>query len=178
MRNCKKYLALCLAIAWAASVQAEEHRQHGAHEHGAGQLNVVVENNKLMIELSLPAMNVVGFEHPATTTKERELLSQAATWLRDGNAMFAPSEAAHCKLVNAELESALLDDAMHEPAEEHADFDVSYEFDCAQPERLAALSARLFQRFPGTQHLRTQVISATAQSGGEIDADNPVIELK
>lgn len=185
---------LSLIIASAASTAfAQEHRQHDAHEHGGGQLNVALEKNQLMVDLSLPAMNVVGFEHPASNQQEKDQLTRAQLLLKDGVSLMGPSPTAGCKLLNVTVESMLLeddqehaamqsahtDDAEHHDGEgEHADFDVSYEFDCKQPAELSQLSLSLFSQFPGTQHLEAQVITPTLQTGAELSADNPVVKLK
>jgi hypothetical protein len=173
----------------ATLVYAEEPRHHEAHEHGGGQLNVAVEQGTLMIDLSLPAMNVVGFEHPAHNKNERDQVAQAADLLRDGMRLFAPAPAAKCVLTKSEVESALLGNAGHHDDENgrhedegegngHADFDVSYEFNCHTPTQLDSLTLSLFDRFPGTHHLRTQVITSSGQAGIDLTDENKVLKLK
>jgi hypothetical protein len=178
MHYSKIPLFILLNCSVALSAYAEEHRQHGAHEHGGGQLNVAVEQNQLMLDLSLPAMNVVGFEHAVTDQVERDQVTAAADLLKQGMQLFTPSPAAKCELVDAQVESSLFAQGENQPVEEHADFDVSYEFNCAQPEQLKALTLSLFKNFAGTHHLRMQVITATGQTGGELSAENNVINLK
>jgi hypothetical protein len=183
-------LIMLLNCAVVSAAFAQEHRQHGTHEHGAGQLNIAVEKNQLMLELSLPAMNVVGFEHPASNQTERDQLRRAANLLRKGVQLFSPSPAAKCVQVDVQLESALIVDSKDQHVEEHgdehgdehanahADFDVSYEFNCSQPSQLTALTLSLFEQFAGTQHLRAQVITGMGQSAAELTADNNIVNLK
>ncbi len=186
MRYSKITLLMLMNCAVASVAFAEEHRQHGAHEHGGGQLNVAIEKNQMMLELSLPAMNVVGFEHPANNQAERDQVTHAAELLSDGMLLFSPSAAAKCVLVDAQVESALITDSADQHAEEHvdehenehADFDASYEFDCAQPAQLKTLTLSLFERFAGTQHLRAQVITGAGQSAAELTVDDNIIKLK
>lgn len=189
MRNTDIAVLFLLACSAAAPIQAQEPRHHEAHEHGGGQLNVAVEQNSLMIDLSLPAMNVLGFEHPAHDQSERDQITRAADLLRNGMELFVPTPAAKCVLTLVEVESALLgnaehhDDAAgheeeHEHEEEHADFDVSYQFNCEVPSQLQRLTLGLFERLPGTHHLRTQVITPGGQTGVELTDENPVLELK
>jgi len=47
----------------AAGAPASEggHRQHGAHQHGHGTLQVALDGEELVAELRVPAVNVVGF---------------------------------------------------------------------------------------------------------------------
>lgn len=185
MRNTKLAALLLLICSAATPVQSEERRHQEAHEHGAGQLNVAVEQNSLMIDLSLPAMNVVGFEHPAHDQEERDQVARAVDLLRDGMGLFAPTPAAKCVLTRVEVESALLgheehpdEAAGHEEEDGHADFDVAYAFNCENPAQLTALTLGLFERFPGTHHLRTQVIAPGVQTGVELTDENRVLELK
>ena len=168
-----------------------------------------------MIDLSLPAMNVVGFEHTARNKKQRRQISQAADRLRDGEKLFAPSPAAKCSLLHADVESDLLGigndkhghghgherehghghehDDHHESKHEHdhghdddhesehshdhdhenhADFEIIYEFSCAEPAKLSALTLSLFEQFPKTEYLRTQVITDKRQGGEKLTAEN------
>ena len=174
-------IALTILLLWSieSNAASEEHRQMGTHEHGSAQLNVAVEGNILSIGLEMPAMNVVGFEHPAGNDQEREQIMQADRLFRNGTALFQPTPAAQCTLSAAQVESVLLDNSSNsvEPAaeggEQHADFDVSYEFHCSEPSHLRAMSFTLFQQFPGLHKLHTQVSTPSGQSGAELsDADN------
>lgn len=184
----KPYAAALLLLTYSAAtpIHAEEHRHHEAHEHGGGQLNVVVEQNTLMIDLSLPAMNIVGFEHPANNENERNQISRAADLLRDGTRLFVPTPEAKCALIRSEVESALLGHLQHnhddaEPNEEereHADFDMSYEFNCETPSQLYTMTLSLFEHFPGTHHLRTQVITPSGQTGGELTHEKSILKLR
>ena len=129
-------------------------------------------------------MNVVGFEHPAANAGEREQIMQADRLLRDGAGLFMPSPAAKCTLIGAQVESVLLDHAENAGAmkahdsQEHADFDVAYEFNCAEPSQLQTLTISLFKRFPGLQHLRAQLITPEGQSGAELNEANNLLELR
>ena len=67
-------------VAFAAS--DEQHREHEAHEHGHGTLDIVVEGEELAIELRIPAVNVVGFEHAPRDEAEREAIRKALAAVR------------------------------------------------------------------------------------------------
>lgn len=183
-----------------ALAQAETERQHVAHEHGAGHLNVALDQETLLIELSMPAMNLVGFEHAASSESERERLLSTVEQLNDGLSLFGPSRAAECLLLRVNVVSELLGEHEHhedehakqehheaeehaehageEHDEAHADFEVSYEFRCASPSRLESLSLELFRVFPGTDYLQTQVITPSVQTGTTLSAESSVLKLK
>lgn len=65
------FALLPLAIAHAADEHDHDHEHEhgslGAHEHGVGRLNAVLDGQALELEFDSPAMNLVGFEHQATT---------------------------------------------------------------------------------------------------------------
>ena len=64
-------LALAAMALMPASVRAEEHRELGAHEHGHGTLNIALEGSRLTMELEAPGVDIVGFEHAASTKDRR-----------------------------------------------------------------------------------------------------------
>jgi len=191
-------LAALTLVATGTSVlaQADTQRQHAAHQHGAGHLNVALDQETLWIELSMPAMNLVGFEHAATNESERQRLLSAVNQLNDGLALFGPNGEAECSLLRMNVASQLLgedekhkrephehdehsaDHAEEDHEEAHADFEISYEFRCASPSRLESLSLELFRVFPGTDHLQAQVITPTVQSGTTLSAESSVLKLK
>ncbi len=53
------------------------------HVHGLGTLQLVMEGNRLTIELCLPAMDVVGFEHAPREAKHKEAVKKAVALLKD-----------------------------------------------------------------------------------------------
>ena len=108
--------ALLLACTMAAMPAAAEHREHGAHVHGIGQMNVVLDGTTLAIELDSPAANLAGFEHAPRDEAEEAVLEQAVARLHDAAALFALPPAAQCQIEAIELKSALLE---HNAGEEH-----------------------------------------------------------
>ncbi len=191
MRNPNMAALFLLSCSVTATVHAEEHRHHKAHEHGAGHLNVALDQNTLMIELSLPAMDVIGFEHPVNSKEERGEVDRATALLQDGLQLFAPTPAAECELVQADVASALLqsdrdtheheaehDEKHAEDEHAHADFDVSYRFNCQLPAQLNALTLSLFEHFPATRRLTAQAITPAGQAGAELTPDKRTLNLK
>ena len=63
------FALLPLAVAHAHDDHDHDHAHGtlGAHEHGVAKLNVVLDDNTLELELDSPAMNLVGFEHAASS---------------------------------------------------------------------------------------------------------------
>ena len=75
------FALLPLAIAHAADEHDHDHdHEHGslgAHEHGVGRLNAALDGQTLELELESPAMNLVGFEHVATSDADKAKVAAA-----------------------------------------------------------------------------------------------------
>ena len=112
--------ALPMLAAGAAFAASESgHREHGAHEHGHGTLDVAVEGEDLVIEFRIPAVNAVGFEHAPGTDAEREAVRQALARFGDPAAVVVPSPDAECEPERTEVGFPGMDHGgSHEPHEE------------------------------------------------------------
>lgn len=155
----------------------EDHEHHHAHEHGAAKLDVAIEGSVLEISLSTPAMNILGFEHAAKSDADKAALKKAEATLSAGGSLFVFSPAAGCSLKQASVESALLGNSKDEADEGHADFDVSYQFECKSTQKLTDIQVKLFEQFPGTEHIRVSLVTAKGQSSQELDGQHAVVKL-
>ena len=120
-RSAATLLALCFSVAANAT-----EREHAAHEHGVGQLNIAIEGQEVEIELVSPGADIVGFEHEAESEGDKAAVERALSSLKDADALFAFPPAAQCQIEEAEVESAQLDDhdhhdEKHEHGEEEAE---------------------------------------------------------
>lgn len=174
---------------------ADEHRHHGAHEHGVGKLDFAQEGTVLHIELDGPAMNIVGFEHAPSSEEDHKTLERALARLKDGAALFALPEAANCHLVGADAHTPLVDHGEgnahhegehhdedehhdeHEHEETHSDITATWRFDCAHPEALDRVNVRGFEAFPRTERLQVQFITGNHQGAAELSASQPELHF-
>jgi hypothetical protein len=84
--------ALVLSPAFAE----DQHRELGAHVHGHGTLNIAIENKRLALELEVAGMDVVGFEHAASTPEQKAAVDKAKGLLEKPLDVFALPAAAGC----------------------------------------------------------------------------------
>lgn len=178
-------LALPFALLPLAVVHAHEDHDHdhdhahgtlGAHEHGVAKLNVVLEGNTLELELDSPAMNLVGFEHAASSDADKAKVAAVRQQLEQPLKLFGLASAAGCKEDQQALESPLFGDAAkadddgdeHERGRMHSDINAHYQLTCATPEKLTQLDlAPLYKAFPATQKINVQLIGPNGQKGVE-----------
>lgn len=129
MRRLPILCALTVAVASTAAIPAlaqSGHRQLGAHEHGAGTLNIAVDGNLVSMELEVPGADIVGFEHAATTGEQKAQLAAAKEKLAAGLSLFRLPGEAGCRLIDSDVDYATQDHgAVHseeeagEPAADH-----------------------------------------------------------
>jgi len=79
----KSYLLTLALLTSTSSFAKEEHREHGAHEHGHAQLSVVTEKNDMILALDTPSMNLFGFEHEPRNDEQKATVIKAVKSLED-----------------------------------------------------------------------------------------------
>ncbi|MGF6398303.1 hypothetical protein ABH905_001969 [Pseudomonas frederiksbergensis] len=182
------FALLPLAVAHAAVEHDHDHDEHGslsAHEHGVGRLNAALDGQTLELELESPAMNLVGFEHAATTDADKAKVAAVRAQLEKPLVLFNLPKAAGCVVATQELESPLFGDKPdvddhdeeeeakdgHEHHHDHSEIHAHYQFSCSAPGALKTLDlANIFNTFPATQKIQVQLISPSGQQGVEVTA--------
>ena len=168
------FALLPLVMAHADDGHDHEHGSLGAHEHGVGTLNVALDGPTLELDLDGPSINLVGFEHIATTDADKAKVASARAQLENPLVLFNLPKAAECVVEAQDLESPLFDAAPEEAAgakaeHHHSDIEAHYAFTCAKPEALKTLDlAQFFKTFPGTQKIKVQLIGGSGQQGSEL----------
>ncbi|MDF2489404.1 MAG: hypothetical protein K0S77_2026 [Pseudomonas sp.] len=136
-----------------------------AHEHGVASLNVALDGNTLELELDTPAMNLVGFEHAASSDADKAKVAAVRQQLEQPLALFGLAQDAGCSESAKDLQSPLFGDASA-AGHEHTDIHAHYQLTCAQPGKLARLDlGPLFTTFPATQTINVQLIGPNGQKG-------------
>ncbi len=179
------------------------HREHGAHEHGHGVLEVVAESDELVIALRIPAVNAVGFEHAPSTAQQHQLAEETIARFRLGEQLFVASSAAGCRLVDAGVELAGMEeehggahegeeheknahaspdhDAQAEEGEhaqeDHSELHAEYHFRCANLARLEAIEVRVFDALHDVEAIDARVVTAAFQGAAELAAGDTVLKL-
>lgn len=166
-------ILMTFLAAATGSANAGEHREHDAHVHGIGQLDIALEGEVLAVEFTTPAINLLGFEHAPEDDDQRARLREAVQLLQNGLALFSLPIDARCVPESTEVESELLDDDHHHEGagtedHDHADFHVSYRFHCEAVSALTYMDVNLFTHFPATEKLEVQLITPSGQTGVEL----------
>jgi hypothetical protein len=200
--NC--ILRVCALLIFAQGVIASsafaETRQHDAHVHGEGKLNIALAGKGLHMELESPAANVVGFEHAPENAEQKEAVHKAEERLKDGETLFVLTRQAKCKLVAAKVEQDMFEggheedkDEEHHDHDEHAhdehahneheggsahsEFHAQYQFTCEKPEKLKAIDVMIFSAFSGFEKLDVQMLTPKGQTAIQLTPKKHQVEL-
>jgi len=190
---------LAAAMAATPAMAEDEHRELGAHEHGHGTLNIAVEKARISLELEVPGMDIVGFEHAAASKDDKAAVDKASKTLGEPLKLFKVPEAAGCKVAEAKVnveaehedgdkdhdakseekggEHAKGEHGDHEAEEGHNAFHVTYVLECAKPAALASIGFDYFKSFAGAQKLTVNVVTEKAQNKYEVSRDKPTLDL-
>ena len=178
------FALLPLAMAHAADDHDHEHASLGAHEHGAGSLDVALDGQTLELDLDGPSMNLVGFEHLATTDADKAKVAAAQAQLVNPLVLFNLHKAEECSVEAQDLQSPLFEAAPEEAAgvakgeHHHSDIEAHYAFTCSKPEALKTLDlSTFFKTFPGTHKIKVQLIGASGQQGVEATPQAPTVKF-
>ncbi|MCG8428453.1 MAG: DUF2796 domain-containing protein [Chromatiales bacterium] len=190
------------SIAFANATLAashEEHRQHASHVHGEAHLDLIQDGPNLHIEITSPAANIMGFEHPPANEDDHRTLKQALHRLEDGKQMFRFSEAANCNLDEAKVTSPWAeheeehdgehkeehheehahkhDEQSEHKEKKHADITAAYHFVCTNTEALQQMTVMIFKEFPATHELHVQFVTSKGQGGIELTSAQPTLSF-
>ncbi len=101
------------------AVAEENFRQHDAHVHGHVKFNIAQDGQDLLVEITAPGADVVGFEHAPKTDAEKAALTKAKATLNDVNNLLILPKAAGCQLVDADIDNTLESHQGHDDHDDH-----------------------------------------------------------
>lgn len=169
-----KHLLAPAIFVLSLTATASELDGHAPHQHGVAHLTVALEAKTLVIELTSPADNVVGFEHAPRKTGEKAAVAAGTAALRRP-ALFVPNADAGCSTGKAHAENPFASG----DSRSHRDFDARHSYSCRQPEKLLLIDASaLFKAFPRLKTLKADYALPGAQGSVELSPTNPRLRLE
>ncbi|MEG3223352.1 DUF2796 domain-containing protein [Vibrio gigantis] len=116
---------LAVVIGMTVSTTAlanEEFRSHGAHVHGQVEVNIAQDGQELLVEVTAPGADVVGFEHAPETAEQKKVFEQAIAQLNKPDELFSFNNA-NCTLKFKSVTNTLEDDHDDHEGHDHAEHD-------------------------------------------------------
>lgn len=202
----KHALTIVVGLSLSATANAEEYRQHEAHVHGHVEFNIAQDDKDLLIEITAPGADVVGFEHAPENTEQQQALKQALATLKDSRVLFAMNQQAKCVIEDVHVSHTLgqgphedhehaheshahdkhehdkHDKHVHEDHDHghgsHGEFTAEYRFHCDSVADLNTIDTTWFKKFPATESAKVNLFTDTTQSTTKLSKGNEKIAIK
>ncbi|MEZ8254555.1 DUF2796 domain-containing protein [Vibrio splendidus] len=114
-------LAVVIGMTVSTNVLAnEEFRSHEAHVHGKVEVNIAQDGQELLVEVTAPGADVVGFEHAPETAEQKKVFEQAIAQLNKPEELFGFNNAS-CTLKFKSVTNTLEDDHDDHEGHDHAE---------------------------------------------------------
>ncbi|MDN2669163.1 DUF2796 domain-containing protein [Vibrio sp. 14N.309.X.WAT.E.F5] len=116
-------LAVVIGMTVSANVLAnEEFRSHEAHVHGKVEVNIAQDGQELLVEVTAPGADVVGFEHAPETAEQKKVFEQAIAQLNKPEELFGFNNAG-CTLKFKSVTNTLEGDHDDHEGHDHTEHD-------------------------------------------------------
>lgn len=167
-----------------------------AHIHGQSELTIAAEGETLEIKLVSPAINLLGFEHKASTPKDIATVEKAALTLRQHDALFLLS-GGDCKHINTSMDVKNLmgaDDHIHTHQNElnedehehqgqaqnesHGEVVAIYTYRCENVVSISSITVSLFELFTGIHKIHAMWVMQTQQGAATLTPNNRIIVFR
>ena len=187
---------VCLFVSFQTSAQV---RQKDSHEHGAANLMLAIEGDKLQIGIEVPSESLIGFEHFPKSRSDRENFNEAIKILSNPSKFFSTPDDAECLLTGLNVSQTLFsgeeedehghekkdehghddhDEHGHEDSEKgeiHSEFRSNYSWNCLHTDEIDSIGNKLFSFFPRIEEIRVNWITTSGQGSLEIESgDNQI----
>ena len=154
---------------WAKE-KAPVHREHGAHVHGSAKLAIAFDQLQGQIEFRCAAEGVLGFEHKASSAKDKRTLVEATeNFDKKINQMIVFDPALGCQIKSDSV--GMLPDGAH------ADFAAKFSVTCQKP----VLGSKInfdFTRFSLLKDIDVTILAGDLQLSTEIKGRPATVSLK
>lgn len=167
--------SLLMCLSFSAPLHAE------VHSHGQGQVLIAQQNNQWVIELILPAADVLGFEHAPETQQQKNTIKQfkALTKSPENFVSLQPS----CELVSKDL---TLPSEKHDEhhghghenkheKESHGDVQLSIEYRCLS--QLEGITFPILKAYQSLATLSVEWITDNGQGATKVTSSNTGISF-
>ncbi len=185
--------ALAAALPLAPGALAEGGKPH---VHGISTLLVAVESDGLIMELTAPGDDIVGFEHEAKTKRQKRAVRKALETLKTPSELFVINGAAGCRAETPEViltldgKSSDEHDKKHDhdhkaeadhkddhDEEIHGEFRMQYHYKCQDVAKLTHIDLEIFDRFKRMQTVNVRLIAADSQTAAKLNAEKRRIQF-
>jgi len=160
-----------LSLLHKASADEAKHREQGAHVHGAAKVDIAFDQLNGEVDYDGAAINIIGFEHPATTPQDKKALEDSLKKFETSFPkiiQFDPSLG--CKTISST--------ANLEKNGAHADVNAHIKLTCAKSPLNSKIKIDFAKDYPTLKKIQVQLLVDSLQKSQAIDSFPAEIEVK
>ena len=187
---------VCLVVSFSFSAQAS--REKDSHEHGAANVMLAMEGEKLQLNFEVPSESLIGFEHFPKSQDQRWYFNEAIKTLLEPSKLFSIPADAECLLVGINVSQSLFadkdehgheekDEHGHEEKDEHghdesdkseihSEFISKYHWNCEHLDEIDSIGTQLMNIFPRIEEIRVRWITKNNQGSIELESKDDRIK--
>ena len=203
MKNILNVL-VCLVVSF--NVLADSSREKDSHEHGAANVMLAMEGEKLQLNFEVPSESLIGFEHFPKSQDQRWYFNEAIKTLLEPSKLFSIPANAECLLVGIKVSQSLFsaedehghdekdehghdekDEHGHDEKDEHghdesdkseihSEFSSKYHWNCEHLDEIDSIGTQLMNIFPRIEEIRVRWITKNNQGSIELESKDDRIK--
>lgn len=158
---------------------AHTHREHGAHNHGSGQLGIAFDHLKGQIDMKISGDSIVGFEYTPKTDKDKKTKETQLNKLSQNISEIIKFDASiSCQITKNKVEVVKDEKESAETHAEHSDVEALFDVTCAKSPLESRIVFNFQKFFPRIQDIDVQLIVDDLQKSVEARKNGTSVELK
>jgi len=187
---------VCLVVSFSFAAHAS--REKDSHEHGAANVMLAMEGEKLQLKFEVPSESLIGFEHFPKSQDQRWYFNEAIKSLLEPSKLFSIPADAECLLVGINVSQSLFaakdehgheekDEHGHEEKDEHghdesekseihSEFISKYHWNCEHLDEIDSIGTQLMNIFPRIEEIRVRWITKNNQGSIELESKDDRIK--
>jgi hypothetical protein len=187
---------VCLVVSFSFAAQAS--REKDSHEHGAANVMLAMEGEKLQLNFEVPSESLIGFEHFPKSQDQRWYFNEAIKSLLEPSKLFSIPADAECLLVGINVSQSLFaakdehghdekDEHGHDEKDEHghdesdkseihSEFSSKYHWNCEHLDEIDSIGTQLMNIFPRIEEIRVRWITNNNQGSIELESKDDRIK--
>ena len=143
-----KVMYLCLFMTFGFS------ETQAAHVHGQANMTIAMDRQTVVVEVSIPGFDVVGFEHEPADSQQVLAIDTAIEALKDTDNWLS-FEQGSCQKGDVNIENPLAP-AESEGHSKHQNFEIVVHYMCDNPNELRSMILTIHHEFPSIEETEVQ----------------------
>lgn len=174
MKNILALSVISFLFTPAFAQHKHSHREHGAHQHGHGEVAIAFDGLKGKVEFKSPSDSVVGFEFEPKNAKQKRQRDEAFAKLKDKiGDMIAFEASLSCVFSDKNVEMV-----REKPKSSHSETRGAFDVECAKSPLGSTVKFNFVAQFPKLVEVDVTFLMDTLQKQIEVGKDGASLELK